>query len=532
MKKLFTRIVCLICVCACALCAFACDGGNKKPRSETLTITVSNLGFGTNWLYAIADEFERLYDVDVQISPTVIAKDLLTQLDNDYQLDDLCFFAGVSSVWSTMRRGKFTQIDDVWEMTIDGETKSVKEKAVPEYVEAYKFNDHYYSVPFITEIMGLAYNKTTLDTLFGKNNWSLPRTTNEMNAFCDSIRQKEAYAFTWCNKENACYWGGVIEIWQAQYDGAEQYNHMALAEKYDPETDSYVFDTTGELLDMKGKLRALEVAEKYIYKDNGYSHRYATSMQFAESQAAFAGIPYANDKKLVAFTPNGSWLYEENQEDFDYMLQDIGFMTAPVISSLSEKLSYYNSDGEFNKLSATEQAAYDEVLLAIVDYVDGKTATAPTTVGGYNVSAADIERVREARNIINTKDQAHAFIPFNSQNPTLAKKFIEFFCSDYAGNIFSTVTHGFSPFNSQVTSDNESFLNDFDKDVANLLNNSAKKILYYSRTGFWISTSTPEDMFQKTGMYGTAEKAYYDYYVAKNKEIWQDKLRVAGMLAL
>lgn len=530
MKKLIKSIVCALCACLFAMPAAACDGGGK-PRSETLTLTVSNLGFGTVWLDALVEEFEELYDVDVNVTPTVIAKNLLTQLDSDYQLDDLCLFAGVDSVWSTMRRGKFMQIDDVWSSTVEGETQTVSDKIIPEYREAYKFNEHYYSLPFITELGGFAYNATTLNTLFGSD-WSLPRTTFELDALCERIRTAGAYAFTWCNKENACYWGLPEEVWTAQYDGKDAFTNTHEAKIYDAENGEYVLDKTGEILDMKGRLRAYEVEYKYIRSSNGYSHQYCTSMQFAESQAAFAGVPYANDNKLVAFTPNGNWLYEENLEDFEYKLQDVGFVRVPVISSLSEKLSYYNETQEYNKLDSAKQAAYDAALTAVIDYVDGKTQTAPTTVGDITVSAEDVERIREARNIAYIKDQAHAFIPHNSKNPELAKKFMLFMCSDYAGEIYSSVTHGFMPTYIKVTEGNEAFLSRFDKDVAEILNTSNAKVTPDSRYGFYLSRQAAENFFTGSGMYGTPEKSYNDFYVKENRKNWQDKLRVAGLLLL
>ena len=355
----------------------------------------------------------------------------------------------------------------------------------------------------------------------------------ELDALCDRIKDAGAYAFTWCNKENACYWD--YNTWQAQYDGKDAHVNSHAAKAYDEATDSYVLDTTGDkILGMKGWLRAHEVMQKYIYKENGYSHKYCTSMQFAESQAAFAGIPYANDKKLVAFTPNGSWLYEENYEDFAYKNQEIGFMRFPVISSLCEKLSFYaDGDTAFIDLDANKKAAYDAALIAIIDYVDGTTATAPTSVGDLTVTAADIERVREARNVAKLKDQAHAFIPHNAVNPDLAKKFLVFLCSDYAGELYSSVTHGFMPTYVKVTESNEVYLHRFDKDVAEIVNTSGAIVTPDSRFGFGYKTVTAEDYFANgTTYYGTPQETYEKCYYKINHDLWDDKLRVAGFTEL
>lgn len=538
MKKFLKSVVCVLFVCLVALPAAACDPA--KPRDKTLTLTVSNLGFGTAWLDSIAQEFEKLYDVDVKIEPTVIAKDLLLQLENDYKLTDICLFAGVDQAWDTMRKGKFMQIDDVWATAPEGEDLTVSEKMIAEYRSAYKFNDHYWSMPFITELGGIAYNATTLNGLFGEGKWRLPKTTFELDALCEDIKNAGAYAFSWCNKENACYWGLPCSVWKAQYDGKMNTVKAHEARVYKPsdasaDEDGYVLDMTGELLDMKGELRMLETVQKYVYSQNGYSHKYCTSMQFAEAQAAFAGIPYANDNKRVAFSPNGSWLYEENFEDFEYKKQDVGFMRVPIISALSEKLSYYaDGDTDFNTLSYDKQARYDAALTAIVDYIEGgKTGNKPTEADGLSISDADIARVDEAYNIAYIKDQAHMFIPFNSQNPELAKKFMLFLCSDYAGEIYTTVTHGFFPTYVKINDNNAAYMHRFDRDVAAILNTSTQIITPDSRFNFGLKSVTAEEFFSSgQTYYGTPKESYENCYVKLNRDNWGDKLRIAGFNAL
>ncbi len=529
MKKLWKKIACIALAAVTVFPVAAC-GGPKRPRSETLTITVSNLGFGTAWLEAIAEEFENIYDVDVVISPTIIHSSLLTQLETGYQLDDLCMFAGVSSIWNTMRKGKFMQIDDVWSSTVEGEDKTVAEKALPEFAEAYKFNDHYYSMPFITEMGGIAYNVTTLDKLYGAGNWTLPTTTGELNEMCADIVAKGAYPFVWSNRENSCYWGMTADAWTAQYDGVKAYTGAGRASYWDETKNDYVLADTAEvakakILSNKGRYYVYDVG--YNYTRSEYSHKYSTSMDFSQAQLAFAGGGYSNDKKLCVFSNNGNWLYEESQEDFVLRRQEIGFMKVPVISPLVEKLSFY-TDGEWDNLTADKKTKYDKVLRAIIAYVDGKTETKPTEVEGYTVTDADIDRVAEARGVVYVKDQAHAFIPTNSQNPELAKKFLTFFASDYAGSIYQSVTHGFNPFYYSLDEDN-TFANDFDRNVSDILNGATDRVGADSRFGFYLTRSDLE-----AGASIDAQKTY-DKYIDDNTKttaggnVWVDKLINAGL---
>ncbi len=542
MKKMKKMMACTLSAMLLAGVATGC--GPTKSDEDTLTITVSNLGFGTEWLDKLEVEFERIYDVEVKIEPTVITDKLLTQLEAGYQMDDLCLFAGVSAAWDTMRLGCFTQIDDVWASTPEGDSQTIAQKATAMgFDDSYKMVDgHYYSMPFIIETGGLAYNKTTLDTLFGAGEWELPKTTQELIAFSAEIKSKDAYAFTWCTAENAYYWDLIESVWAAQYNGIEKANYMPQGKIYDDSTSSWVIDTEAKMLEYLGRQRAYEVESILLLKDDGtassgYSHQYCTSMEFIESQSAFAGMGYANDKKLVAFTPNGNWLYEETKDVIEYNMQNVGFMQAPVLSSIVENFTNYSTatnGTDFDDLSAADKAKYDSVLVAIIDYVNaGKTGEKPTTVSGFAVTDADITYVESAMGITLLKDQAHAFIPINSKNPTLAKKFLTFFASDYAGQLYSSVTHGFNPFHVELDADNENFYNDFDKDVYNVLTKTQNKLKPYSKHGFYISRPTPESIFftPNKQLYGTPDKAYGRYKEMNTSNGgWTNKLRQAGLL--
>ncbi len=529
MKKLLKAIAVAIAAITALTCGAACGGSNSSK--DTLKITVSELGFGIKWLEEIAGEFESIYNAKVEITPTVRTGDLVNQLKAGYQLDDLLFFGGVD-VWDQIREGKFLNIDDVWNSAPDEETVAIKDKVVKEYANAYLSNDgHYYSMPWTVEAGVMNYNATTLDALLGKGKWTLPRTTFELKTMAEDIKAKGGYAFTWT--KDVSYWICLENVWTAQYDGAEAFEKMQSGRVFDETKNEYVIDIQGKMLDKKGRLRAYQEEYPFLSKNGGLSHKYCTSMDFATSQNAFIGIPYANDNKSVAFTPSGNWVYEESLESIEYKVQDIGCMNAPVTSALSELLSYYDSNKEYPELSDEEKAKYDEVLVAIIDYADGKTTEKPTAVNGYAVTDADIERVKEALGVAYLKDQAQAFIPYNSGNPELAKKFLKFFASDYAGSLYSSVTHGFSPYYVKVDEANSSFLTAYDKQTAEIIAKCDNKVLYYSKNGFLLSKPAVEEAFMTTINSLAAVKdtfwkeKYYDY----NKSTWSTRLANAGLKA-
>ena len=548
MKKTAALALAVISVASMA----SCGAGEKNSDPNTLKVMVTDAGFGLEWAYAIAEEFESLYNVTVEVTPTAESPNELIKVEQGLNNSDVFFCATANAVWNTMRKRKMLNINDVWNSKASEEEElTIKEKALSEYAEAYCMIDgNYYSLPFILEVGTLGYNANTLNSVFGAGNWELPRTTIELTAMCEDIREAGCYGFSWSSGQNACYWGLVMDVWEAQYDGAEIYNHARQAEYYDTESNSWKIDPTGEIIVGRlGKLRACEAAYEYVnkctFKEDssyigGYSHQYCTSMTFIQSQTAFAGGGYGEaDKRKVAFVPTGSWLFEESKAQIDqYALGQVGCMSTPIISSLSEQLSYYGDRGEFNKLSATEQEKLDKALVSIIDYVDGKTEEKPTTVEGFVITEADIERVRAARGVAFLKDQAHAFIPAAAGNPDLAKKFLRFFCSDYAGSIYSTVTHGFSPFYVKVDETNK-FLNGFDKTIADIVTRSDGKVLPWSRLGVNIKTPNVEGNFftPSTSQYGTPELFYNQYrnsnlQEVNGKSVWQTMLEAAGLKLL
>lgn len=103
---------------------------------------------------------------------------------------------------------------------------------------------NYYSLPFILEVGTLGYNKKTLDRVFGEDKWKLPRTTVELTEMCEAIRDAGCYGFAWSSGQNSCYWGLTSNVWEAQYDGSDAYNHAWQGEYYDEASGSWKVDPT------------------------------------------------------------------------------------------------------------------------------------------------------------------------------------------------------------------------------------------------------------------------------------------------
>lgn len=147
-----------------------------------------------------------------------------------------------------------------------------------------------------------------------------------------------------------------------------------------------------------------------------------------------------------AMMVNGDWLENEllkTQSGIEASytkeeLQDIRMMKTPIISAISDKLSYYTEDASWDEISADKQEAYDAKLREIVDYVDGVSSTMPAFA-----TEADVKIVAEARQVIYSIGSYHGCaIPVYSTAKDIAKDFLKFMASDEGCAIYQQNTNG------------------------------------------------------------------------------------------
>ena len=521
------KTVALLCAAAMAF-SFASCGGNDTydPLDpDQIKLVVSDLGFGTDQFYAIAEAFETTHPgKKVEVEETVLSSALISQLEAGSFVGDICMFND-DALWRKWRSGIMTPLDDVLSSVPDGETLTVEEKCDPALIEAYEVSDgHYYSVPWINENTGFVYNETALNILLGENQWELPKTTEELYDLCDRIKSAGGYGFVW----NDAYIDTTI--FEAQYNGREAFNNMRAGKYYDEESGEWVLSDAENLQCLSentGYLRAMEQLEKIIGQ---YSHQYCRNMTFIYAQAAWAGIPYANDTKLSVFMPNGDWAYNETKDYFDETGHVPGFMKVPVVSDLVERLSLYE-DGEtpFSQLSEAKKAEYDRVLRAMIDYVDGDTQTPPTWKGNP-ISEEDMAIVREARSLLMGKSQAQAFIPSNSTKKELAKEFLVFMASDMAIQIYSQNTNGLSPYLDQEQYTSVSFDSKFMNEVTEVCSESQKAVYAYTdvkMSGYYLPHTTSYAQAFSGGNY--TARGLWEADIAYYKANWNTILKNAGL---
>ncbi len=529
MKK--SALISLLLVPFCLAGCGGSGGGASAPEKydplnkDEIKIVVSDLGFGTQQFHAIAQAFEETHPgKNVVVEETVMSSSLLSQLEAGSSIGDVCMFND-DAIWKLWREGLLTNVNDVMSSIPDGESKTLEQKCEPNMIAGYKVDDgNYYSVPFLSEHAALAYNETNLNALLGSGKWELPVTTYEMFKLCDRIKTAGGYGFVW----QASYVN--LDTWMAQYSGLTEYQHYANGEYYDEADGKWKYsDATLQFFDQNvGYARATNVLQKVIGQ---YSHQYCNNMTFIYAQSAWAGIPYANDKKLSVFMPNGDWAYNETKEYLDDTKANVGFMKYPIISSVVERLSFYEDGATpFDTLSDAKQGEYDATLQAIVDYVDGTTTTKPTYKGAA-ISDEDIELIRDRRTYVVTKAQSQAFIPTNSTKKELAKEFLTFMGSNMAIDLYCKNTNGLSPYMTADEYASVSFDNKYMKDVIDVCTGSTSVVHYYKgmgASGYSVPSSTSFAVAFTGGGTAAAFLAKEKAYISSR---WNSFLKNAGVNA-
>ena len=524
MKKT-KNFVALLCAVSTLGSIAACNNnqsGYDPLNQDQIKIIVSDLGYGVEHINQIAKAFENTHPgKSVIVEDTVLSPQLISQLEAGSFIGDICMFND-DVMWKKWRSGMMTTLNDVVEAIPDGEDKTVGEKTAS--LKTYQMsNGNYYSLPWMNSVSSYAYNKTALDQLLGAGNWELPKTTSELWAMSDAVQAAGGYGFVW----EGSYLGGAFNAYMAQYNGAETTLQYYEGMYFDEGSQTWKLSDAENVQCVSenvGYVRAAEQVEKMIRQ---YSHKYSRNMSYIQAQAAFAGIGYADDKKLSAFMPNGDWMYHETKDYFDATGHMPGFMRMPVISDIVETLELYE-DGEtaYSTLSAEKKAAYDTALRAIIDYVDGDTQTAPQYKGA-SVTEKDIQRIREARAVIAGDAQDSMFIPSNSNKKDLAKEFIVFMASDMAVNIYSQYTNGLSPWVSETTFDQISFDVPFMKDVLNVVSLTSPFVKPHNELSLYFPKTTSFDQAFGSGSYTAATLWASD--VNWYKEQWNTILKNAGL---
>lgn len=556
MKRKHIAVFMASALAAVSMMSFA--GGCRKavPNDEnSLEIYATVAGFGSDWINALIPIFEEQnpgakvypeYEIGVELcrnkvegGPGVNTADLLISLEDwqtlilqgkngvsgyDYALEDLTEFLN-EEVDGEPLRDKFLpytlDIDAMEVQTEDGE-----------YVEKN------FVIPWATSYGGIVYNKTLFDS---HPELQLPRTTNELLALAKQMKEEGIIPLV--NETKTGYLDYMPQCLFAQYLGLDEYY-----EYYNPITEEDGYKYAADSEEAKGRLYAMTVMDDLLNPDNGLLSETAQEDDYGRAQ----GRLISGQGAMIII---GDWFDKEMSKTIEQAIAagnnyQSGMISIPVLSALSEKLSYwdtvmpggkdyayfYNNRGTEGK----NLGVCDELLAKIVDYVDnGETGELPSIQFNsetVQVTEEDVAIVREARGCYPSLGSGHTMvIPSYASAKELAKKFIKLMFSKTGIEIFLSKTSGGSlPVKYDVTQwEGYNKSTDFQKQVYSLVQKGNPVQHVSSLT--WRITGLPDATGKKFYQYSRSDSKYispqeYLEMDSLTQSQFFDLMRAAGLL--
>lgn len=416
MKKAKRLVALLLAGVLTAGCLAGCGGKGKESSkagksASDVEISFWLSGLGSAWLTEMIEAFEEKHpEYNVYFNETASYASA-TAAYGLKDTDTVDLYMACKMYDTTYME----PLNDVLETTVEGESKSIKEKFNATYLTQEEYNGNYYTLTYGGGIAGFIYNKN----LFKQAGVTqVPRTTDELAVACGTLKDKGITPL--CHYKVSGYYYMMDEVWFAQYNGRDYY------------LDFHQNPTKEKMLTDDGRYEAVKVHEKlntpnYTLEGSNTGTHISMQTKFLEGQCAMM--------------LTGSWLSTEMSSHTD-KLDDFAMMKTPVISAIKDKLTTIKNDAQLRKLIT----AIDNVTAgteSIDTYKDGDNYL----VEGMNVSAADWDYVKAARNTApSTYAGATAFIPNYSNAKEGAKEFLKFMYSDEGYQIYLKNCHSVMPF--------------------------------------------------------------------------------------
>lgn len=502
---------------------------NTVEDTTDLWIYVQSLGYDSEFLYALEEEFEKRNEgVDVHVTDTPLAQVISNQLSLGPQYDDYDLYFQMASgravqntyknKWKDYPEG-LQDLTYIFEKTIPGEDVTLGEKMIDSY---YKYTNcgteeepKHYSISFAMGTIGMNYNIDVMKEIFGDGYEEyLPLTSDHFLEVCETIKNKpgDYTPLTYPALIDHMQYA-LFHLWWAQYEGIENYERFFKAEAYDEVSGVYL-SPSKKIYNQQGRLESLKAMASLMDADKGYVDEMA--LDYNETNFRSLQTRFLEKSLGYVFYPCGDWLEQESAVEGS---SEFGRMKSPVISSIIDRLPTVDNDTE---------------LREIIRYVDG---TAETINPKY--SEEDIEEVRKARNMVyGAHGFDHAIImPQYSNAKALAEKFLLFMASDDGIRIFKeNCAGGFLPFEFDY-SEMEN-LSTFEKTVAEQIKDATVVgnllISQLALTGIPYvmqpTIGTLDTLFtskKSSKFYRTAEEVY-ELMTPSDAE-WQSALMAAGM---
>ena len=292
-------------------------------------------------------------------------------------------------------------------------------------------------MPWTSGVVGLLYNKTKWDATnaslknAGKEELTLPKTTDEMFALFDRIKTDDvkaasgnAYAFSYSGQNS--YMHFMFNSLWPQYEGK-----TASENFFEGKNEAGVY--TADIYNTKGREYAYDVVRSMILKSNGYVNDGDSSQTYDLEQLSFL-------RGNALFSCNGDWMEREASAKFNPGDADVVLLRTPIMSEI------VNNDKIAADFTGTD-AEKDAKLSAIVsfideNYIDGNGAPSEADATALGVSLTTLEFINHARLVRHTLPDFVAVIPEYSAELNEAKDFLKFMYSKAGQEIVMQETYG------------------------------------------------------------------------------------------
>ena len=344
-KKAFKMMALALSAVSLGASFAGCKTENNAANGETdLEIAYWSSGLGEVYIKKIVDKFKEeypQYNVTLDTgATTALIEDTLDKGAN-YNSIDLYVTAKPRAV----DHEYIEPLDDILDATIEGESKTIREKYNPAILDDVKDKTgKYYHLIYYAGATGITYNSSIIDGV----KYEVPKTTDELRVLVAELQaDKDApVPFIHYKGEEGGYWNQVYEAWRAQYVGLDNFYGFFDAKELDACTtvdeakEKFVEIMSNE---NDGRLYVMELLNELVNYNNCYNG--SNSLEFFAAQSRYLS-------REACMMVNGAWLEKEMEKLGQGEVGTFKMMRTPVFSKIVERFEGADKDMSDSKLSA------------------------------------------------------------------------------------------------------------------------------------------------------------------------------------
>ncbi len=270
------------------------DEPADAPEAQTLKVAAFEGGYGADMWTKVAEAFEASHEgVTVELTVDKKIEDVISpsMKAGDYPDVIHCATGREAAMTETLTKEKaLLPLTDVFDMTVPGESVTVKDKIIPGFLDTLGTNPYgdgvTYYAPMFYGPCGLFYNAGLLK----EKEWEVPKTWDEMWELGDKAKAEGIALFTY---PTTGYFDAFTYALLASAGGTDFYNSCMTYEDgiWESENATKVFELIGKLAEYT----------------EGTTVANANDDNFTKNQQLIL------DNKAI-FCPNGTWLPGEMAE--------------------------------------------------------------------------------------------------------------------------------------------------------------------------------------------------------------------------